>query len=93
VTGVNGRVMFFGGLPEGRSKVPLDTNLIHYKQVTVTGTSRQSLSQYRATLGLIAARRLVVKDLVTLSTPLDGIRASFEQVMQGKGLKNVIEFP
>jgi L-iditol 2-dehydrogenase len=93
VVGVNGRVMFFGGLPEGKSKVPLDTNLVHYKQITISGTSRQSLIQYRQTLALVASGRLVVKDLVTMSTPLDGIRASFEQVILGKGLKNVIEFP
>jgi L-iditol 2-dehydrogenase len=93
VVGVNGRVMFFGGLPEGKSRVALDTNLVHYKQITISGTSRQSLIQYRQTLALVAAGRLVVKDLVTLSSPLEGIRASFEQVMQGKGLKNVIEFP
>ncbi len=93
VVGVNGRVMFFGGLPEGRSKVALDTNLVHYKQITITGTSRQSLIQYRQTLALVASGRLVVKDLVTMSTPLEEIRASFDQVMQGKGLKNVIEFP
>jgi L-iditol 2-dehydrogenase len=92
VVGVNGRVMFFGGLPEGKSKVPLDTNLVHYKQITITGTSRQSLIQYRQTLALVASGRLVVKDLVTMSTPLDQIRASFDQVMAGKGLKNVIEF-
>jgi L-iditol 2-dehydrogenase len=65
---------------------------VHYKQITITGTSRQSLSQYRQTLGLVASGRLVVKDLVTMSTPLEEIRSSFEQVMQGKGLKNVIEF-
>jgi L-iditol 2-dehydrogenase len=92
VVGVNGRVMFFGGLPEGRSKVALDTNLVHYKQITISGTSRQSLSQYRQTLALVASGRLVVRDLVTTSTPLEDIRSSFEQVMQGKGLKNVVEF-
>ncbi|MGO9308429.1 MAG: alcohol dehydrogenase catalytic domain-containing protein [Spirochaetia bacterium] len=93
VVGVNGRVMFFGGLPEGRSKVALDTNLVHYKQITITGTSRQSLIQYRQALSLVASGCLVVKDLVTMRTPLEEIRASFDQVMRGKGLKNVIEFP
>ena len=93
VVGVNGRIMFFGGLPEGKSKVALDTNLVHYKQITITGTSRQSLSQYRQCLALVAAGRLIVSDLVTMTSPVDAIRASFDQVMQGKGLKNVIEFP
>ena len=85
VVGVNGRVMFFGGLPEGKSTVPLDTNLVHYKQITITGTSRQSLIQYRQTLALVASGRLVVKDLVTMTTPLDQIRGSFDQVMAGQG--------
>jgi L-iditol 2-dehydrogenase len=93
VVGTNGRVMFFGGLPEGKSKVALDTNLVHYKQITISGTSRQSLTQYRQTLALVAAGRLVVSDLVTMKTPLDAIRGSFDQVIAGKGLKNVIEFP
>ncbi len=92
VAAINGRVLFFGGLPESKSKVALDTNLVHYKQITISGTSRQSLIQYRQTLALVASRRLVVKDLVTMSTPLEDIRASFQQVMAGKGLKNVIEF-
>ena len=93
VAAVNGRVMFFGGLPEGKSRVALDTNLVHYKQITISGTSRSSLSQYRQTLGLVASGAVNVKDLVTSVSPVDGIRASFERVMQGKGLKNVLEFP
>src|SRR5438876_468410 len=36
---VNGRVVFFGGLPKDRAVVPLDTNLIHYRQLMVTGTT------------------------------------------------------
>jgi L-iditol 2-dehydrogenase len=92
VVAVNGRVLFFGGLPEGRSRVSLDTNLVHYRQITITGTSRQSLIQYRQTLALVASGRLAVKDLVTMRSPLDEIRTSFDQVMQGRGLKNVIEF-
>ena len=92
LVGTNGRVMFFGGLPEGSSRVALDTNLIHYRQITVTGTSRQSLRQYRVTLGLIGSGRLDIRDLVTRSSSIRDIHASFEQVMQGKGLKNVITF-
>jgi L-iditol 2-dehydrogenase len=92
LVGINGRVMLFGGLPEGASRVALDTNLIHYRQITVTGTSRQSLRQYRVTLGLIASGRLDIRDLVTRSSSIRDIHASIEQVMRGKGLKNVITF-
>jgi len=92
VAAINGRVMFFGGLPEGRSKVPLDTNLVHYKQITISGTTRSSLSQYRQTLGLVASGAVKVKDLITSVSPVEEIRSSFDRVMQGKGLKNVLEF-
>jgi L-iditol 2-dehydrogenase len=91
VAAVNGRVMFFGGLPEGKSKVALDTNLVHYKQITVSGITRSSLSQYRQTLGLVASGAVKVKDLVTSVSPLAQIRSSFDRVMQGRGLKNVLE--
>ncbi len=92
VAAVNGRVMFFGGLPEGRSKVLLDTNLVHYKQLRISGTTRSSLSQYRQTLALVASGAVKVRDLVTSVGPLESIRESFDRVMQGRGLKNVVEF-
>ncbi|HEQ71235.1 MAG TPA: hypothetical protein ENN69_02000 [Spirochaetia bacterium] len=84
---LNGRVMFFGGLPAGASRVTLDTNQIHYKQLTVTGTTRQSLRQYRSTLGLLAAGALAVDDLVSGTGTLDMLGGIIRDVSQGKGLK------
>ena len=49
---VNGRVCFFGGLPKGKEFVELNSNIIHYKQLVVTGTTRVSITQYRKTLAL-----------------------------------------
>ena len=62
---INGRVIFFGGLPADKAHVSLNTNLIHYKQLEVTGTTRQSLSQYRRTLRLVASGRINIKDLIS----------------------------
>jgi L-iditol 2-dehydrogenase len=89
---VNGRVMFFGGLPEGKNKVPLDTNLVHYKQITITGTTRQSLTQYRKTLALIGAGLVSVKGIISGRYPVEETRAAFEAVMKGQGLKQVVTF-
>jgi L-iditol 2-dehydrogenase len=90
---INGRVMFFGGLPEGKNRVPLDTNLVHYKQIIITGTTRQSISQFRKTLALIASGLVNVKDLITGTFPVERTKEAFEQVMQGKGLKSAVVFP
>ena len=90
LVGLEGRVMFFGGLPKGKSVVSLDTNEIHYKQLTVAGTTRQSLKQYRQCLKLIESGRLVVSDLITSQSPIEDISQVISNVAAGKGLKSVI---
>jgi L-iditol 2-dehydrogenase len=90
LVGINGKVMFFGGLPPHRADVSLDTNLIHYKQIIVSGTTRQSLSQFRRILGLLARQRLSLAGLVTSTVALENISSAFENAAQGRGLKNGI---
>ncbi len=90
LAGLNGRIMFFGGLPKGKSMVSLDTNEIHYKQLTISGTTMQSLRQYRNCLRLIEEGTLKVKDLITSSSPLNEISEVIANVAAGKGLKSVI---
>ena len=92
VAAMNGRVLFFGGLPADRAIVGLDTNLIHYRQLIVSGTTRQSLSQYRAVLRLIEDGLLKVDDLVSARWPVDSIREGFAAVMRGSGLKHAVSF-
>jgi len=92
ITGINGRVVFFGGLPEDKAKVLLNTNLIHYKQLVVTGTARSSLRQFRKTLELISSGSIIVKDLVTATFDIDHIGEAIEAASCGFGLKNAIDF-
>ena len=86
----NGRVCLFGGLPKSEEIVPINTNLSHYKQLWVTGTTRQNLRQYRRTLGLIDRGLVKLNGLVTKTVPLDGIQEVFDDTMNGRGLKNGI---
>jgi L-iditol 2-dehydrogenase len=89
---VNGRVLFFGGLPAGKALVPLDTNLIHYKQLMVTGTARASLAQIRRSLRLLEDALIRVADLISTRSPLEEIHAAFRKAAQGIGLKHAIVF-
>jgi L-iditol 2-dehydrogenase len=89
---VNGRVCFFGGLPKGREEVPLDTNIIHYKQLLVSGTTRASLAQYRKTLRFIREKALSMENLVTRRAPLTQIGELFDLAREAKGLKNLVDF-
>ncbi len=89
---LRGRVCFFGGLPKGKELVPLNTNLVHYRQLILTGSSRASLAQYRKCLALIASGLVDLSQVVTNRYPIDEIQNAFAYVAAAGGLKSVIRF-
>ena len=89
---VNGRIVFFGGLPKDRCVVPLDTNLIHYRQLVVTGTTRQSLRQFQATLALVSDGVLRLEDLVTSTHPVEEAEMAIAAMATASGLKSRLAF-
>lgn len=86
-----GRICFFGGLPKDREEVPLNSNLIHYKQLIVTGSTRASLKQFKDSLGFVTSGILDVKQLITRRMPVDEIQKGFDLAAAADGLKNVID--
>ena len=92
LAGQNGRVMFFGGLPSGKSVVQLDTNEIHYKQLLVAGTTRQSLRQYRTCLDLIGNGAMDIRKIITAESTLDAVGQVILAARSGIGLKQAIVF-
>ncbi len=92
LAGQNGRIMFFGGLPGGKSVVSLDTNEIHYKQLLVGGTTRQSLRQYRKCLELIASKAIDVRPIITAESTIEDVVQAVLEARSGKGLKRAIVF-
>ena len=89
---VNGRINFFGGLPKDREVVGINTNLIHYKQLIVTGSTRASITQFRKTLSFISGGIINVGDLISTRFTLDKIMNAFKMAEKTSGLKNVINF-
>ena len=89
---VNGRIVFFGGLPKDRALVPLDTNIIHYRQLVVTGTTRQSLRQFQATLALVTDGVLRLEDLVTSTHPVEETEKAMAAMATASGLKARLAF-
>ena len=92
IAAINGRIVFFGGLPKDRAVVPLDANLIHYRQLMVTGTTRQSLRQFQATLALVTDGVLRLEDLVTSTHPLEETEKAIAAMAHATGLKARLEF-
>ena len=85
-----GKVNFFAGLPAGKEEVPINTNLIHYKQMVVLGTSMQTPYEFKKTLDLLASGVVDIKSLITHRFGLgDGLKA-FSTALKAEGLKVVI---
>ncbi len=85
-----GRVCFFGGLPTERENVPLNANAIHYKQLTVTGTTRSNTAHYIKALNLVATGRIDTGPLVTGEYALKDAASAFSEAAAGRGLKTLL---
>jgi threonine dehydrogenase-like Zn-dependent dehydrogenase len=86
-----GRINFFGGLPRDRSQVELDTNLIHYGELVVTGTTANTTEDCREALDLVLSGQVDTAALVSERLPLDEADAAFTAARSGDVLKVVIE--
>jgi L-iditol 2-dehydrogenase len=86
-----GRVNFFAGLGRDRPPVELDTNLIHYKELVVTGTTACTTDDCRGALELVLSGEVDTTRLVTARRPLSEAHGAFAAARSGEQLKVVIE--
>ena len=86
-----GRINFFGGLPRDESEVALDTNLIHYKELVVTGTTANTNEDCRAALELVLSGEVDTGSMIGASYGLDDGHTAIERAGAGDVVKVVIE--
>jgi L-iditol 2-dehydrogenase len=91
LAGPQGRVNFFAGLPREGSRVELDSNLIHYKELVVTGTTASTNDECRAALALIVEGRVDVGSVVDARFDLASAERAFALAGSGRALKVVIQ--
>jgi len=78
-----GRVLEFGGCPPG-TEIKLDTELLHYGEVTVLGTFHATPLHFRKALNLIASRTVDARPLITRKMKLEDIKEAFEILSTSK---------
>jgi L-iditol 2-dehydrogenase len=88
----DGRVNFFAGL-SGPDRPVIDTNRVHYRALTLTGTTGSSNADYLAALELLRDGRIDAESLVTGVFGLGEIDAALAAAASGEGMKAMIEFP
>ncbi len=86
-----GRLSLFGGLPKDHPTITVDSNLVHYRELTIVGVNGSSPAHNREALELIASGAVPVADLITHRLPLDDVLEAIEIVARGDGIKVTIE--
>lgn len=82
-----GRILFFAGLPPGQGEVALDTNLIHYRELSVLGSYSTTPEEMGGALKLIQSRSVQVDKLITHRFPLQEVADAFRVASSKAGLK------
>ncbi|MGE5557616.1 MAG: alcohol dehydrogenase catalytic domain-containing protein [Bacillota bacterium] len=86
-----GRVILFGGVPKNNPMTSLNSNLIHYNEITVTGAFSYPADGLRKALRLIAEGKISARKYVTKTVTLEGIPEGIAWAEQGKALRVVVK--
>jgi len=86
-----GRISFFGGLPKDAPTMSCDSNLVHYRELTILGVNGSSPRHNREALSLIGSGTVPVADLITHRLGLDEALEAFDLVARGDAIKVTIE--
>jgi L-iditol 2-dehydrogenase len=84
-----GRILFFGGCKKGE-KISLDTELIHYSELTMKGVFHHTPFYVKKAYDLIVKRKLNLTQLITDRLPLSKISLALEKIINGEGVKIAI---
>ena len=90
MAGICGTVNFFAGFYPS-NPITVDPNLIHYKQLNVTGSHDFTPHDFTSALKLIEHGTVNVKALISHRLPLDEIKQGFDTVVELSGVKVMIE--
>lgn len=85
-----GKINFFGGLPKDNPFIRLNSNIVHYKELLIQGTSGSLPRHNQIALKLFASERINAKKFITHTFPLEQILEGIRVVESGEGLKVVI---
>ncbi|MCX8064673.1 MAG: alcohol dehydrogenase catalytic domain-containing protein [Candidatus Hydrogenedentes bacterium] len=86
-----GRVNFFGGLPPNSEKPKLDSNLIHYRELLVTGAHGSVPRHHRQALSLIEQGLIDVRKYISSIYSLtDGVKA-FQKASERSEMRIIVK--
>jgi threonine dehydrogenase-like Zn-dependent dehydrogenase len=89
---IQGRVNFFGGLPSTDALVTINSRAIHYREVTITGTTGANADWMHKTLNALKQQPFDIEKGITHHYPLSQIKKAFDESDLTPRLKTIITF-
>jgi threonine dehydrogenase-like Zn-dependent dehydrogenase len=86
LAGIGGRVSYFAGFPKGSTAV-MDPNLIHYKELVVTGGSNARRRDVRRAISVLESGLIDAAPIVSHRFPLQDLYAAYDALKQRTGVK------
>ena len=86
-----GRINYFGGLPKDQPIINFNSNLVHYKELLITGTTGCSTDDCRQAAAIVSSGRINLSKVVGGCYPLSETKEAFATVESGKALKVVLQ--
>ncbi len=87
MAGKMGRVEYFGGLPKSNPFATLNTNHLHYKELRISGSYSEKMSDFQAAVALVQKKSFPSNKIVTHELPLEHITEAFTLMESGEALK------
>jgi L-iditol 2-dehydrogenase len=91
ISGSKGRISFFGGLPKDDSIIQIDSNIIHYKEISIFGSFASNRNDYIKGGELISSGKIDAKKFITDVIPLENIVEGIKKIRNGEALKIVVK--
>jgi len=88
---IGGRINFFGGLPRSWSNIRMDSNIVHYKELTITGTTACSTEDCWEAAQIVNSGRIDLRPLLSARFPLRQANEALALAGERQSLKIVLD--
>jgi L-iditol 2-dehydrogenase len=86
-----GTVNLFASLPAGQSNLTLDSRLIHYNEIKVTGSSDSTAVHVAKAVEMLSDEKFPSAKIATHVLSLDDIHEAFDLMISGEALRVVLK--
>ena len=86
-----GTVCLFASLPSGKSNITIDSRLVHYNEILVTGSSDSTALDVQQAVRILGKPGFPADKIASHLMELDGIHDAFKLMISGEALRVVLK--